>query len=315
MVTQIKMAPIRIIIKGGQNQMINGDFRMSITRATFEIETSQGTADLIHITRLSRNPPVLFLHGFGSSAEVWFAHRDSLGNFFKKKGWDCWSLHLSNATVGNIQSLANEDLYASITFIYEKTKQPVLLVTHSMGGIIARVLTSPHFEHSFSLAKLEPMIKGIVLLTVPHHGVEAGDVKILEETVQQIRDYFKIRKKISADFGLGFIQLLSESTLLEELNKPPTLNPNIRWLNAVGKYDHVVPKKSAAFTPSEISAPFFEQKSFDCDHMVYPFNDLLQKISGRLSDIATLFSTSLRIYPAIHRSREVGEWIINIFGE
>jgi pimeloyl-ACP methyl ester carboxylesterase len=296
--------------------MLNkGDFHMSITRTIFEIETSQGKADLIHTTRLSRDPPVLFLHGFGSSAEVWYAHKKSLGNYFKERGWDCWSLHLSNATVGNIQSLANEDLYTSVSFVFEKTQQPVLLVTHSMGGIIARVLTSPHFEHPYALAKLESMIKGIVLLTVPHHGVEAGDVKAIEETVQQIRDYFKIKKRMPADFGLGFIQLVSESTLLEELNKPPTLNPNIRWLNAVGKYDHVVPKKSAAFAPSEISAPFFEQKSFDCDHMVYPFNDLLQKITGRLSDIATLFRSSLRIYPAIHRSPEVGDWIIDIFGK
>ncbi|MHA2218346.1 MAG: esterase/lipase family protein, partial [Candidatus Hodarchaeales archaeon] len=294
--------------------LIKGDWNMSITRVIFEIETSQGTADLIHITRLSRAPPVLFLHGFGSNADVWFAHRKSLGNYFKNKGWDCWTLHLSNATVGNIQSLANEDLFASISFVHEKTNQPVLLVTHSMGGIIARVLTSPHFEHTYALAKLESEIKGIILLTVPHHGVEAGDIKKIEETAHQIRDYFKIRKKISADFGLGFIQLLSDSTLLEELNKPPALNPNIRWLNAVGKYDHVVPKKSAAFSPSEITAPFFEQKLFDCDHMVYPFNDLLQKITGKLSDIATLFSSSLRIYPAIHRSPEVGEWIIDIFG-
>jgi pimeloyl-ACP methyl ester carboxylesterase len=288
---------------------------MSISRVIFEIETTQGTADLIHVTRLSRGPPVLFLHGFGSNAEVWFASEKSLGNYFKERNRDCWALHLSNATVGNIQSLANEDLYAAISFVYEKTQQPVLLVTHSMGGIIARVLTSPHFEHSFPLAKLESMIKGVILLTVPNHGMDAGDVKKLEETAYQIRDYFKISKKISADFGLGFIQLLAESTLLENLNSPPVLNPNIRWLNAVGKYDHVVPKKSATFTPSEITAPFFEQKLFDCDHMVYPFNTLLQKITGRLSDIATLFSSSLRIYPAIHRAPEVGEWIFSIFRE
>jgi len=287
----------------------------NISRVIFEIETSQGLADLIHVTRLSRYPPVLFLHGFGSNADVWFAHQNSLGNFFKNRHFDCWSLHLSNATVGNIQSLADEDLYSAISFIFDKTQQPVLLVTHSMGGIIARVLTSPHFEHSFSLAKLEAMVKGIVLLTVPHHGVDAGDIKKLEETAHQIRDYFKINKRISADFGLGFIQLLSESRLLAELNSPPALNPNIKWLNAIGKHDHVVPISSATFSPSEISASFFEQKSFDCDHMVYPFNSILQKITGRLSDIATIFSSSIRIYPAIHRAPEVGEWISEIFKE
>ena len=288
---------------------------MSIRRVIYEIEVSQGIAKLIHVTRLSRGSPVLFLHGFGSNADVWFSDKSSLGNFFKDRKMDCWSLNLSNATVGNIQSLANEDLFTAISFIYEKTKQPILLIAHSMGGIISRVLTSPRFEHPFALANVEPMLKGIVLLTVPHHGVEAGDIKMIKETADQIREYFKIKKKFEDDFGLGFVQLVSDSTLLEELNTAPILNPNIKWLNAVGKYDHVVPVNSAAFTPSEITVPFFEQKMFNCDHMVYPFNNILQRISGTLSEITTIFSPSLRLYPAIHRSKEVGEWIYKIFKE
>jgi hypothetical protein len=158
------------------------------------------------------------------------------------------------------------------------------------------------------------MVKAIVLLTVPNHGVEGGEIQKIEETAEQLRDYFKIDTKISPDFGLGFIQLVSKSTLLRRLNSEPVLNPNITWLNAIGRYDHVVPIESAAFKRQEITAPSFEQRSFDCDHMVYPFSKTLQKIAGRLHEIATIFGSSLQLYPAIHRSKEVGDWILDVLG-
>jgi pimeloyl-ACP methyl ester carboxylesterase len=290
---------------------------MSITRVIYEIKTSQGVAKLIQRFRANRSStdvPVLFVHGFGSSADVWYAYPDSLGNYFEKKELNCWSLQLSNTTTGNIQLLANEDLYTAITFIYDQVKQPILVIAHSMGGIIARVLTSPQFEHNFPLATLEPKIKGIVLLTVPNHGVEGGDVRKIEETVLQLKDYLKLDTKISPDFGLGFFQLISTSTLLERLNSEPVLNPNITWLNAVGKFDNVVPIQSATFKLSEVKIPKFEQKGFACDHMVYPFSSTLQKITDKLDDIATIFGSSLKLYPAIHRSKEVGNWILDIFG-
>ena len=290
---------------------------MSISRVIYEIKTSQGVAKLIQqyrVNRSSTDPPVLFLHGFGSNGEVWFTYPDSLGNYFEKKKFNCWSLQLSNATTGNIQSLANEELYTAISFIYDQTKRPIIVITHSMGGIIARVLTSPQFEHSFPLATLEPKIKGIVLLTVPNHGVEGGKIQKIEETAVQLRDYLKLDTTISPDFGLGFIQLASKSTLLKRLNSEPVLNPNIPWLNAVGKHDHVVPVKSASFRASEISAPSFEQRGFDCDHMVYPFSSTLQKITDKLHEITTIFGSSLQLYPAIHRSKEVGDWILDILG-
>ena len=286
---------------------------MSIKRVIYEIETSQGIAELYHVTRRLSSSPVLFVHGFGSNADIWFTYKDSLGNYFKKRGMDCWSLRLSNATTGNIPSLANEDLYASISFIYEKTKQEVLVIAHSMGGIVARVLTSPQFEHPFPLAALEEKIREIVLLTVPNHGAEIGDIKKLEESALQLRKYLKWERSFSPDFDLGFIQLTSKSTLIENLNTPPMLNPNIIWLNAMGKHDHVVPVKSASFTPTEVTIPSFEQRGFNSDHMVYPFANTLQKIADKIGEIATIIGSSFKMYPAIHRTPEVGDWITDVF--
>ncbi len=286
---------------------------MSIKKVIYEIETSQGIAELFHMTRKSTGPPVLFVHGFGSNADIWFTYQDSLGNYLRKQGKDCWSLHLSNSTTGNIPSLANEDLYAAISFIHKEKQKEVLVIAHSMGGIIARVLTSPQFEHPFPLATLETKIRGIVLLTVPNHGAEIGDIKKLEESAHQLRTILKWKGSFSPDFDLGFIQLTSKSTLIQTLNTPPFLNPNITWLNAVGKYDHIVPVKSASFSPVEVDVPAFEQRGFDSDHMVYPFANTLRKIADTIGEIATIFGSSFKIYPAIHRTEEVGEWIQNTF--
>jgi hypothetical protein len=43
--------------------------------------------------------------------------------------------------------------------------------------------------------------------------------------------------------------------------------------------------------------------------MVYPFSHALQKITEKVNELATIFGSSFQIYPAIHRTKEVGDWI------
>jgi esterase/lipase len=259
--------------------------------------------------------PILMVHGFGSNAEVWFTHEKSLGNFFKSQGYDCWALNLSNDVSGNIEILAHEDLLTSVDFIYRKKQEKVIIIAHSMGGIISRVFTSPHFTHPYPLGRIEEMIKGIALLTVPNHGVEMGDISRIEETVNTIRKLMKTdQKPLTSDFGLGFVQLTYKSHLIKTLNKPLVLNQNISWLNAVGTHDRVVPLKSALFSESEIDQlPSFSQQEFVCDHMVYPLASTLKKVIKATSNLldSTKLDSKFIIYPAIHRYREVGEWIIS----
>jgi hypothetical protein len=258
------------------------------------------------------------LHGFGSSADVWFRYEDSLGNYFSNLDCDCWALNLSNAVSGNIITLAHEELLTSLDFIYRKKQQSVVLVAHSMGGIISRVLTSPHFSHPYKLDRTNEILKGIALLTVPNHGVGSTDLSKIEETVNFFRRMFKSDnqdfKPTAPDFGLGFAQLSLKSQLLSKLNQPLPLNPNIKWLNAVGIYDRVVPLTSACFEAEEIqNIPYFNQQEFPCDHMVFPFSGILKKLTNAIPEgtSATLSSleTKIKIYPAIHRYDKVGHWI------
>jgi len=227
---------------------------------------------------------------------------------------DCWALNLSNAISGNIQILAHEDLLTAVDFIYKERNQRVLIVSHSMGGIISRVFTSSHFNHPYPLQKIERMIQGIVLLTVPNHGVGSTDISRIEETVKLLHSFIKSdQEPVAADFGLGFIQLTPKSHLITSLNASLPLNPNISWLNVVGSFDKVVPLQSALFTESEITQiPHFSQQEFPCDHMVYPFSKTIKKIVKVIPQIieSSKLESRMKIYPAIHRYQPVGDWIL-----
>lgn len=270
-------------------------------------------AKLYHRTPDSAASPVLFIHGFGSNAQIWFSYDDSLGNYFKSKEMDCWALNLSNAVTGNIEKLAHEDVLTAIDFIYKQRKKSVLIVCHSMGGIISRYFTSQYVDHPYPLQVIESMIKAIALLTVPNHGVDTGDISRIEETVSFLRDFLKDdHEPLAPDLGLGFFQLTRNSYLLQSLNTLPPLNPNLTWLNAVGTYDKVVPRNSALFEEFEYTnLPKFTQKEFPCDHMVYPFTSTISKVIKAIPQFIESAKHVLKIYPAIHRYQPVGDWILD----
>ncbi|UCG03887.1 MAG: alpha/beta hydrolase [Candidatus Heimdallarchaeota archaeon] len=278
----------------------------------YEIETQQGLAKLHRKTPDSKGSPVLFIHGFGSNAQVWFAYDDSLGNYYKTLQMDCWTLNLSNAVTGNIKTLAHEDVLTAVDFIYKKRGETVLIISHSMGGIISRYFTSPYVDHPYPLKQIESMIRAIALLTVPNHGVEAGDISRIEETVNVLRKFLsEDHKPLAADLGLGFFQLTHTSHLLQSLNTLPPLNPNLLWLNAVGTYDKVVPRNSALFEEFEYKTlQNFSQKEFPCDHMVYPFTSAIKKVIKAIPDFIESAKHAIKIYPAIHRHQPVGDWIL-----
>lgn len=227
---------------------------------------------------------------------------------------DCWSLGLSNAISGDIQLLAHQDLLTAIHFIYQKREKPLVLVAHSMGGIIVRVFISPHLNHPYPLQKIEKMLKGVVLLTVPNHGVALTDISRIEETVRLIQNFIASKETLAPDLGLGFIQLVSKSQLLKKINSKPPLNPHIKWINIVGSFDRIVPLESALFTQNEIEqlpAGNLIQHEFPCDHMTYPLTTTLQKMTQSIPLLENaLRDTVFRIYPAVHRFPEVGEFIL-----
>ncbi|MFW9779383.1 MAG: alpha/beta fold hydrolase [Candidatus Heimdallarchaeota archaeon] len=294
---------------------------MSLDTVLYRIKTDFGIARLVHHNPFSKGPPVLFIHGFGSSGEVWFRYEDSLGNYLSLKGIDCWSLTLSNAVYANIIDLAENDLLTSLELVFEESQQKVTIISHSMGGIITRVMTSPNFQHSRELTRIEEMIFGIVLLTVPNQGITRGNRSKMEEFFNSVQQVLS-KERVPPDLGLGFFQLTPKSQLLSRLNQDPILNPNLHWLNAIGRYDWIVPITSSSLplanTPKSLN---LKQKEFPCDHMTYPFDNTLKRLSqfaqrailDNLDVPWDMIESKMIWRPAIHRHPPVGDWIISQF--
>ncbi|MFX1507558.1 MAG: esterase/lipase family protein [Promethearchaeota archaeon] len=257
---------------------------MSFERAIYEIKTKHGTARLINKTVDREGIPVLFVHGFGSSPENWFKYPDSLGQFFLEKAEiDVWSLGLSNAISGDIEVLAQEDLYSSLAFIYKRSETRVHIIAHSVGGIIVRFLLSPHFNHSY--LKAEELVRGVSLLSVPNHGTNKFKSDRIWNTMSLITNYIS--------FNRLFVQVLRSSNLISSLNHhKPCLNPKVKWQNAISIFDNLIEPESMRFTEEELFDIDMVQREFPCDHIVYP--------------LKWLFNDN---YPPIHRYSPVAEWI------
>ncbi|MFW9906186.1 MAG: esterase/lipase family protein [Candidatus Thorarchaeota archaeon] len=257
---------------------------MSVERAIYEIKTKHGTARLINKTVDRGGFPVLFVHGFGSSPENWFKYPDSLGKFFlQKEDIDVWSLGLSNAINGDIEVLAQEDLYSALNFIYKKSESLIHIIAHSVGGIIVRFLLGPHFNQSY--LKTEELVRGVSLLSVPNHGTNKFKSDRIWNLMSLITNYIS--------FNQLFVQVLRSSELICTLNRyKPCLNPKIKWQNAISTFDNLIEPESMRFTEEESSDVDIEQREFPCDHIVYP--------------LKWLFNDN---YPPIHRYSPVAEWI------
>jgi hypothetical protein len=269
--------------------------------------------------------PILFVHGIGGSADIWFRYNDSLGTKLlesneKVSRYSIWTLQLSQAISGDIVDMAHGDLWASLETIFEESGgMKTRIVAHSMGGIVARYFTSQKVEHPYPNSFISKTIDEVDLLAVPNHGVgEEGSTlsSTFSSLKKRIDQVFMDpeAEETTHDYGLSWLQLMKQSTLMEELNRGGNcLHPRIKWKNAVARYDKIVPVWSAKFNEKEdkLQCSEFEQEFFDVDHTTYPvIPGLVNSITKVLKDLPDFAKVILEYnYPAIHRSTEVFDWL------
>ena len=126
----------------------------------------------------SRDHPVWVLHGFGATS-IWVR---PLELRLREYGWNAKSYGYQ-AFVGTIEDRA-EKLIEQIRLHYLQTRQPLNLIGHSMGGIVARVAAD----------RLGPeMVQKLVLICSPNLGSHvAGKIEkfvgVLFPMVAQMSD-------------------------------------------------------------------------------------------------------------------------------
>ncbi|MFW9914836.1 MAG: esterase/lipase family protein [Candidatus Thorarchaeota archaeon] len=278
-----------------------------------EIDTSNGTA-LLQDPMPNPGPPILFVHGFNSSSEIWLDTEDEEGfaSIAANHGFDPWLLDLSDPNLGDIRKLATEDLHKSIRMVYQKKKQKLRLVCHSMGGLLARIVTTENLLPDVPGFLSAPHLREIAMLATPNHGYVSGETfSDLIRAVESILDLFA-SDSLKKSLARPFFQMLP-GTLLSRLNKDPPLCPFLSWKNGVALEDLVIPTDSAMFGKIEtISIPRFEQCLFHASHM--EGREHWERMSNQARDLLKkkrTFNLHYLEYPPIYRHPEVAEWLFS----
>ena len=288
-----------------------------------DIDTTHGTARLEN-TLPNRGKPILFVHGFNSSSEIWLdgdetnlGNEDEIGfvSIASEQDYDSWILDLSDPITGDIRKLATEDLHQAIQFIWKQKKKKIRLVCHSMGGLLARIVTTENLVPEIPAFLSSPHLDEVVLLATPNHGYSPGGILSRIDS-----EWVRVAERALESLGWEsllhtterpFFQMLKGTDLLTRLNNNPPLCPQLSWRNGVALEDLVVPPESAMFGLTEIqSIPRFEQQLFHAGHMegrtqwqTMP-KDLREWLKRNLG-----FKLEYLEYPPIYRSREVAKWI------
>jgi hypothetical protein len=231
-----------------------------------EIVTSNGTA-LLQDPMPHKGPPILFVHGFNSSSEIWLdkeGEEDGFVSIASRQGLNPWTLDLSDPTLSDVRKLAVEDLHEGIRFVYQEKKQKLRLVCHSMGGLLARIITTQNLLPDVPEFLSTPYLEEVALLSVPNHGY-ARSFSEFTRIAEGLMDIFAGDAK--EKFAKPFFQMLSGTSLISRLNKNPPLCPKLSWKNCVALEDLIVTPESAMFGKVEtISVPRFEQRLFHASH-------------------------------------------------
>jgi pimeloyl-ACP methyl ester carboxylesterase len=103
------------------------------------------------------NPPILFVHGVGGAAWSWGPQVAALGEEFSCFTWEGRghgaAPPVSDAGLGDYY----RDALEALTYVFETTGEPALVVGHSMGGLIALALACERSDAVRGLFLIDPV--------------------------------------------------------------------------------------------------------------------------------------------------------------
>ncbi len=103
-------------------------------------------------------PPILLVHGYGCNRGVWVY----LARVLNKAGWPVASIDLEPPRI-SIDDFAAQLARKIPELLYETGAERVILICHSMGGLVARRYLALHGEG---------LVHALITLGTPHRGSE-----------------------------------------------------------------------------------------------------------------------------------------------
>jgi triacylglycerol esterase/lipase EstA (alpha/beta hydrolase family) len=160
----------------------------------------------------SKQLPVLFIHGYVCNKGIW---APMLSYLWRRGLSNLYTLDLS-APFGDIEDYVKL-VAARVDRICEATRSPkVILVGHSMGGLVARA----YMERSGGVSRVAKMIS----IGVPHHGT--------------------ILARLAP--GANASQMRMHSVWLDELNRDENVRSSVQHVNIYSVHDNIVVPQASA---------------------------------------------------------------------
>jgi pimeloyl-ACP methyl ester carboxylesterase len=182
-------------------------------------------------------PVVILVHGFNSTPQ----QNAALMVPVRASGYPCGSFSYPNDyLLGQSAKLLSRDLHR---FERQHPNRRLILVCHSMGGLIARAcIEDPNLDpgNVERLIMIAPPTHGTM---IAHFGIGAD---VWEHWLARREGQFKERMRDSVVDGLdeAAIDLCPKSEFLTKLNARP-LNPNVRYTNLLGTGAHLTESQVA----------------------------------------------------------------------
>jgi len=191
------------------------------------------------ITTFSHAATVVLIHGFDSNRHTWYQHhtvdalfasgwQDATGTLFKPPSQHSkprkvfFTLDLPWYEPIETQAKVLRD---ALKFIYQQRQEPLILVGHSAGGIVARFyLLTPHTVP----------VQGLITLASPHLGSPWAEMawRALQSPMGDFFDMMGADKWAQAEMLLWELSVTPKTNLIHWMNHQP--HPQgIRYISVI----------------------------------------------------------------------------------
>jgi pimeloyl-ACP methyl ester carboxylesterase len=163
---------------------------------------------------------VILVHGLDDPGIIW----QDLAPVLLEKGYRVLIMSYPN---DQAIAVSTRFFFEQMQQLAQKDPEPVIIVAHSMGGLVARdMLTRPGFDYPGAVAAQQvPAVKRLILVGTPNHGTQMARFRIITEIRDQLFHLFRPDTHwlhcLLDGTGAAAIDLLPGSKFLTDLNLRP----------------------------------------------------------------------------------------------
>ncbi|MDR6371078.1 pimeloyl-ACP methyl ester carboxylesterase [Chryseobacterium bernardetii] len=231
-----------------------------------------------HLLDESSETAVLFIHGLGGGYSTWNKFSSKLHSIWTEK--DAFSLEYDNYynsrinipgytfLIKSIFGKSIDDLATHLNSIIETVCEKykhIILVCHSMGGLVARKYIINRLKDEKNIGK----IRALITYATPHKGSSwANLAKAITHTPSSL---------FSFNYFKAFIQikdLSRDSDFIKSLNEDwnnLNVNSKLDFHRVVGLADPIVSPESAEYERDKFSHSFADRNHFT---IIKPYKDI-----------------------------------------